>query len=108
MTETPGRDALVAYLEGDPSRSQRWLARLLRVGQSCVSLWVRGRCKPDYVHILALQRVAGIPQEAWLTEEDRAKLTQISMDAHKLANQPMVVHMPMPAHAPAHEVATVA
>jgi plasmid maintenance system antidote protein VapI len=85
MTETPGRQALVAFLESDRQRSQRWLARLLKVGQSCVSLWVRGRCKPDYVHILALSRVAGIPEESWLTEEDRQKLTQISVEAHKIA-----------------------
>ncbi len=87
MTDTPGRKALIEFLQADAGRSQRWLARLLEVGQSCVSLWVRGQCCPDNVHIEALRVVAGIPADAWLTDEDREKLARVAMKEHVMRHE---------------------
>jgi transcriptional regulator with XRE-family HTH domain len=83
MTDTPGRNALRQYIEGVEDRSQHWLAKLLRIGQSSVSLWMRGHSRPSLAHVIALQHLAGIPMDAWLTDEERQFIASIAVESHK-------------------------
>lgn len=83
-TETPGQLALVEWLSQDNSRTQKWLAQVLRVSQSTVSIWLRGKSRPPVWIAVAIQALTGIPVDAWLIEEERRSLASISVEAHRL------------------------
>lgn len=68
-SETEGRRLLRERLcEGV---TQRWLADLLEIKQSSVSLWVSGKARPEAHYRLALWKLWRIPQRAWLTTSER-------------------------------------
>ncbi len=67
---TEGRRLLIAWLE-EAGNSQSRLAELLGIQQSSVFLWKEGRARPEAHHRTAIANVAGIPQDAWLTTEER-------------------------------------
>jgi plasmid maintenance system antidote protein VapI len=52
--------------------SQRRLARILGVDASCVCHWLGGPKGPQLPHLrAALERLMGIPQEVWMTAEEK-------------------------------------
>jgi len=69
MLDTEGRKLLAAYLT-QKGRTQTWLAGILGVQQSTVSHWLRGAWRPPPELRKALERVAGIAVDAWLTAEE--------------------------------------
>lgn len=75
-TATRGRELLNAYLAADRNRSQVSLARVLDINQSSVSGWCRGTSRPESPHRTALLRIAGIPEDAWLTGIERRALAK--------------------------------
>lgn len=67
---TRGRELLNRKLRPHGPFSQQWLADVLGVGQSCISLWSRGLGRPD-PHIRdALFVLWRIPAKAWLLPEE--------------------------------------
>lgn len=54
--------------------TQAEVARTIGVTPQNVGQWVRSEVRPGQVSRTALQRAYGIPLEAWLTAEERAKL----------------------------------
>lgn len=71
--DTPGRAQLAAELESR-GITQVWLAAKLRVNQSTISNWLRGRLRPDADHRAELRIVLGIAEDDWRLPEDRARL----------------------------------
>jgi transcriptional regulator with XRE-family HTH domain len=47
------------------------LAYALGISQQAVSNWTRGVNVPSTVHRIAIEKLTGIPADAWLTEEER-------------------------------------
>jgi transcriptional regulator with XRE-family HTH domain len=47
------------------------LAYALDITPQAVSNWTRGRERPSPVHRIAIEKLTGIPADAWLTEEER-------------------------------------
>jgi transcriptional regulator with XRE-family HTH domain len=90
MLDVPAVRALAEYLAADDLRTQRWLGKVLHVGQSTISLWIRGAARPSLAHVIALQFLTGIPVDAWLTEEERQIIATVSVDAHRLLHEPRV------------------
>lgn len=77
-TSTPARDALLAWLGVQaPGHSQAALAQVLGLNQSSVSLWVSGRSRPEPPMRKALELVTGIPEDDWLTLEERALVERV-------------------------------
>jgi transcriptional regulator with XRE-family HTH domain len=75
ITDQPaGGDLLLERLG---RRTQQWLADLLNVSQSTVSLWGRKLSTPEPVHRRALAILLGIPEESWFTDEEREFLKKI-------------------------------
>lgn len=68
--QTVGRALLVAYLEKD-GNSQGKLADALGLVQSSVSLWASGKARPEPPIRTLLVLHAGIPVDAWLTDDER-------------------------------------
>lgn len=62
---------LVKWMRADKSRTQGFVARTLSVSQPAVRAWVRGESRPVWAYREALQRLAGIPPEAWETKKER-------------------------------------
>lgn len=58
----------------DASRTQAWIAARVGVTQQNVSVWLSGRCRPSVIVRMKLERLAGIPLDAWLTLEEREEL----------------------------------
>jgi hypothetical protein len=90
-TNTAGRSALIAYLE-EPTRrrTHRWLAGILGVNNGAISEWRRGLGRPSVPNALCLQKLAGIPLDAWLTAKERKLLARVEVAAHKAAQEPPV------------------
>lgn len=89
ITDTPGRRALLAYLaEPTRRRTHRWLAGILGVHYGAISEWRRGLGRPSVPNALCLQKLAGIPLDAWLTDEERKTLALVEVAAHKAAAEP--------------------
>ena len=86
ITDTPGRRALLAFL-GEPTRrrTHRWLAGILGVHYGAISEWRRGLGRPSVPNALCLLKLAGIPLDAWLTDEERKVLALVEVAAHKAA-----------------------
>lgn len=65
---------LRAYLEDPayPERGQTWLADLLGISQAAVWQWLHTGNRPLQQHREALERLAGIPADSWLSAEERA------------------------------------
>lgn len=57
------------------------LARRLGIDPSAVSRWVSGKSSPDAHHRLAIERLFGIPQNDWLTAEERELIERAVADA---------------------------
>lgn len=72
LFDTPGRTRLAAELESR-GLTQVWLATELRVNQSTISNWLRGRLRPDADHRAELRIVLGIAEDDWRLPEDRAR-----------------------------------
>lgn len=70
MTRTDGKEALATKLKG-MRRNGSWLARELKLSANSVSLWLRGRSRPEHHHRLALHRLLGIDPLSWMTAEER-------------------------------------
>lgn len=77
MTQAQARKALKRALRAQ-GRSQVWLAGLLGVGQPAVSGWVSGRYRPDHQFRRALDRLLGIPADAWMTAAERRVLDSVA------------------------------
>lgn len=74
MLDTKARRLLEAALE---AHTQVNLAAQLGIGQSAVSHWVRGLRRPEAHHRLALRLLFGIPQSAWMTDDELALVARI-------------------------------
>lgn len=89
ITHTPGRRALLAFLaEPTRRRTHRWLATILGVHCGSISEWRRGLGRPSVPHALCLFKIAGIPLDAWLTDDERKVLALVEVAAHKMATEP--------------------
>lgn len=85
MIETPGRRLSAWLTEPGAGRSQSWLARILEIGQPSVSNWCNDVFVPEPMHRRAIAILAGknddgverLPEDIWLTEEQRAQLERI-------------------------------
>lgn len=73
---TAGRTKLGAWL-ADPQHSQSALAAELRINQSSVSLWVRGRSRPESYLRDCLSLIIGIASHEWDTEDERALVEHV-------------------------------
>ncbi len=85
MTDTRGRTLLRKFLDGKDGHTQSWLAKLLRIGQPSVSLWMRGLSRPEDHHRRALQQIAGIPAESWQTPDEKKVVSRAEEYATKIA-----------------------
>lgn len=74
--ETAGRRALCEWLRS-PANTQSELAKRLELGQSSVSLWVHGRSRPEPHLRVAIELIAGIPSDAWLTEDESSLIERV-------------------------------
>jgi transcriptional regulator with XRE-family HTH domain len=74
--QTEGRRLLLSYLQ-QPGRSQSALARALKIAQASVSLWTRGRSRPEPHHRESLELLANIPAESWQTAEERESVDRV-------------------------------
>lgn len=74
MKRTEGRSILLRILSSETQ--QALVARLhkrgVRVKQQAVSAWVRGEARPEPHFRDGLERVLGIPREAWYTAGELA------------------------------------
>jgi ribosome-binding protein aMBF1 (putative translation factor) len=82
MVNTRGREKLREYLEREDALSQTQLAARLSIKQPSVSAWVAGDSRPESHLRVALEYIAGIPAEDWMTiaEADaieRAKASRV-------------------------------
>ncbi len=75
MVDTTARLALAARLEG--SRTQEWLAGVLKVGQSAVSRWVNGTARPAAHLRVAIELLLQIPAPDWMTPEEVELLEKV-------------------------------
>ncbi|MDB4946211.1 MAG: hypothetical protein JWP97_5745 [Labilithrix sp.] len=73
MVVTRAGEALRAAL--DPTTQTAWsqsaLARALGVKQPSVSEWVRMRARPESHLRKAIERLLGIPEVDWMTDDER-------------------------------------
>lgn len=74
QVRTEGLDLLRAWMAEQPGRTQSFIAAQLGLNQSSVSGWLRCVSRPEPEQRAALQLLTGIPQEAWLTDAERARL----------------------------------
>jgi transcriptional regulator with XRE-family HTH domain len=84
---TPAQEALAEFFSSDKHRSQRWMATVLGVSQSTVSLWMRGKSRPPTAHAVAISYLTGIPVESWLTDAERRIIAGLSVSGHRLLEQ---------------------
>jgi hypothetical protein len=68
---TDGGVALAAWFEAHPETSRATFAEWIGRPKSSLSKWIRHLTRPDAEARIAIQHRAGIPIEAWLTEEER-------------------------------------
>jgi len=82
-------------------RTQVWLAGVLRVAQPTISHWLRGSWRPPAEQRKALFKVAGIPEDAWLTDEEILRIE----DAARAAQVgPEVLHEDEPDQTGPHSI----
>lgn len=63
-----------------------WLGGILGVDQSCISLWVHGKTRPEKPHVRAgLQALFEIPETWWMTPEERAIVARATEERERLA-----------------------
>lgn len=60
--------------------TQTALALRLQVNQSSVSSWLRRVSRPEHHHRIAIARISGIEEEAWLTDDERAVVAAAATD----------------------------
>jgi transcriptional regulator with XRE-family HTH domain len=87
MTNTQGLEKLKEFLAANPERSQGWLARTLDVSQPNVSSWLRGINRPGPEYRKALAKIASIPEDSWLTDDERTAVSE-AQRRFKRANSP--------------------
>lgn len=87
MHATPAQEVLAEYLAAERSRTQVWLARVLGVSQSTISIWIRGKSRPGLGYALMIQYLTGIPADMWLTEAERLAVASVSVEAHRVLEQ---------------------
>jgi DNA-binding XRE family transcriptional regulator len=75
MIDSKGRQDLISILE---RITQTALARKLGVSQPTVSAWKDGSSRPDAVMRRALALAVGIPEDAWLTEDETARIAALA------------------------------
>jgi transcriptional regulator with XRE-family HTH domain len=63
------------------SRSE--FARRLHIDPSAVSRWVSGKSSPDAHHRVVIERVFGIPQNEWLTADERELIERVANEAER-------------------------
>lgn len=63
MARTKGPEAIREWLSKQ-GKTQEWLAEQLGVSQGTVSAWIRGS-EPKASLAVKIQRVTGVPVEAW-------------------------------------------
>lgn len=74
---TTGLELLRAWMAEQPGRTQSFVAGRLGLNQSSVSGWLRCVSRPEPEQRAALELLAGIPQEAWLTDGERERLDAV-------------------------------
>lgn len=72
IVDSRGRAALAQWFAADEDRRQSILASWLEVTQPLVAAWLMGAARPSARLREALERVCGIPTDAWLTDKERA------------------------------------
>lgn len=82
---TEGRDLFARFLR-QRRMTQIEIAEIMGVRQSSISLWVKGRSRPEHHHRLLLEEFADIPTDAWMTEEDRVAL-QAARERFRIAGK---------------------
>lgn len=80
--DTEGRTRLVEYLD---KTTQAALAEAVGTSQTNVSAWARGVARPGDEYREALEIVAGIPADAWRTDEERGKVERARAHVARLA-----------------------
>jgi len=60
-----------------PKLTQKALAQALGVTPQAVSSWVVGRARPSPPLRAAIERITGIPADAWLTDQERALIESV-------------------------------
>jgi transcriptional regulator with XRE-family HTH domain len=71
MVHTRGRALLLEYLDREGAITQAALAARLGVTEPSLSAWKHGATRPEPHFRKALERVAGIPESAWMTNRER-------------------------------------
>lgn len=80
MVNTKGREALQGQM-ATLGLSQGGLADMVGVKQPSVSAWLSGDSRPDTEQRDILALVLNIPREWWRTEEEQARIDQITAAA---------------------------
>lgn len=77
MKHNDAADELREFIDDPkhPERSRTWLAGILGISQAAVSQWLatENPTRPDTRHRGTIERLTGIPADAWLTAEERAE-----------------------------------
>lgn len=79
----PGIELLRAWMAEEPTkRTQTFVASMLGVTQPSVSQWLREVARPEPPQRAGLRLLAGIADDAWLTDDERAHVaaTQSRID----------------------------
>lgn len=70
-TQSKARTAFNVWLRQQPSQEKA--AKFLGVEQASVSVWSRGRARPDPTFRSVIEALLGIPSTDWETDEERAR-----------------------------------
>lgn len=86
VLHTPGRALFVEWLEADrENRTKTLVADAIGVSSSAVGQWASGKAVPGHVYRPALRVLTGIPEDAWVTEDERARVQSALVGAAQAA-----------------------
>ena len=91
IPETRALLALEEWLAADPTRSVAALARVIEIVPPAIFQWRTRRSRPDYPTRTRVRIAIGIPEEHWLTDEEREeearRLARVAAAATQLGGQ---------------------
>jgi transcriptional regulator with XRE-family HTH domain len=67
--------------------TQSWLSNVLKVSQPTVSSWMTGKFYPGPEYRPAIRLLFGIPEESWMSDDERLRLAEAADAVASLASQ---------------------
>lgn len=89
---SPAHQQFEAWITQGPKGRQAQLARLLGLSSSHVLMWRKNGYQPDPVSMYAIRLLTGIPEEAWLDDEGRARRAAIEQRVHAALAKDLQAH----------------